>query len=111
MISSTPQLQLTDGVSSNQVFAHGLSQPPSYCAMWLLCTNDDAASGLVAGQLIQAAPVWSVVQSCTEFIVITDNVNITIGYLGDLGSLTYIPGNPVNVSSWSNFSLFAYFSK
>jgi len=41
---------LTDGVALNVNFAHGLAAIPGYRRLALVCTTNDAGTGMTAGQ-------------------------------------------------------------
>jgi hypothetical protein len=111
----TTAYPLTDGTPAEFTFAHGLGSVPSYVNLVLVCTTNDAVSGLTVGQVIDAETCDAgAAGPYMEFIARRDATNIYLIYAGDNGSDVNIPvasGGGNAFTSFSNFSLKAYYAK
>jgi hypothetical protein len=94
----------------NVSFGYGLAAVPSFLRAVLLCTTNDAVTGMVAGQEVGIEAVLNYSVPATIFGVVVDSANIYLTYDGSDSSDTTVAvfGVIRPPSSFSNFSLKVY---
>lgn len=97
--------------------AHGISSIPKKVRAVLICTVNDASSGLVVGQEMDVTSFFDPGDGVSAFSVTADATNITVGASvpivgAEAGIFLDAPGGSgfVNVTSFNNFRLKIYAS-
>jgi hypothetical protein len=108
-VMNSTQYPLIDGTAQNQTFAHGLGHVPVIFSCVLLCTSNDSASGIVAGNEVAVESFLDDNAPATVFGFGADSTSITVRYSGVMGPNVFVqwPGG-TTVTSFSNFSLKIY---
>ena len=102
---------LTDGVALNVNFAHGLAAIPGYRRLALVCTTNDAGTGMTAGQECDAQAVWDGDENVIAFNSVADNSKIYLSKTPCLSNAMSMTLNGVMKlpTSMNNFSLRVYY--
>ena len=111
-IVSTASYALSDGVPFSASFAHGYATTPNYVKTVLLCTNNDANTGIKVGQELDADCVFNEISIGDPIATTADHTSLYVTYDGVNGIYVIYPYNGVKMafSSFSNFSVKIYWS-
>jgi hypothetical protein len=97
---------MIDGTPLNVTYAHGLGTFPGFIHPILLCTADDAGSGMVAGQMTEFTSVFTYLNSVFASVSY-DTTNIYIqatGRQADFGGYVIFTSGS-QPTSWSDFAI------
>lgn len=92
-VMNSTQYALTDGTPLNVNFAHGLAAAPAMMDLRLLCTTNDAGTGMVAGQEIKSYCWFDAINLQFDFSIGADATKIYVNYTGDGGTNMRIDWN------------------
>lgn len=105
-----------DGVSTAYTVAHGLGAIPPQVDVVLLCTANDASSGMLIGDSVDLhsvfntafiVPSFNIIRNATNIIVTTPNEAL-VGNEGNYFVNTRTGGGPAQITSFNNFVLKVY---
>jgi len=102
---------MIDGTAQNITYAHSLGTFPGFVHPILLCTTDDAGTGMVAGQMTEFTSVFNTDSffggaSGAVFASVTyDTVNIYIQTTANPGDRYTVSPNGSSPISWNNFAI------